>query len=257
MSPRPCWKGWPRPLRRRPGRPARRPRPRLWRSCGRWCWAQFRYRANCQPGTASPISSSKAPAAALALRLYRPTSGRLPQAYDPALRILHYRTGWHGAAVVCRLAPEHRCPAAPKDGLAAFRHIAALAPDHVISPDRWSPSATAPRACCQSCPGGPQPRRPGAREPALPIFDADIPGGSRLSVVVRHDGKAIRIAAITRYFRLYIADAATRLQPCASPILAPDPSGLPRRCSSPADAPPARRARLWAPGSRMPGSMPP
>ncbi len=184
------------------------------------------------------------PAGALTLRLYRPAPGRLPvilylhgggfiagsvQAYDTALRVLAHRTGWAVAAVDYRLAPEHPYPAAPEDCFAAFRHVTGHAADHdldgarvVIAGDSAGGLLSVVVALMARDRGGPAPAG------LLCLYpNADMREDRDYPSLRLHDGKAISVAAVTRLFRLYIPDAANRLQPYASPVLA-SLSGLPR-----------------------------
>jgi len=185
------------------------------------------------------------PAGALALRLYRPASGRLPvilylhgggflagsvQAYDPALRILAHRTGWAVAAVDYRLAPEHPYPAAPEDCFAALCHIAAQAVDLNLDRDRVVVAGDSAGGLL-SVVVTLMARDRGVPAPAglLCLYpNSDMREDRDYPSLRLHDGKAIHVAALTQLFRLYIPDAATRLEPYASPVLEPDLSGLPQ-----------------------------
>src|SRR6185369_6203130 len=185
------------------------------------------------PGAAGP----------LAYRLYRPSSpGPHPivvyfhgggwvlgdlDADDPFCRDLCVRSDAVVVSVDYRHAPEARFPAAADDGFAALRWIAAnadaLGGDAIrIAVCGWSAGGNIAAVVCQMArdAGGPD---IAGQVLVTPVTDCDL---TRESYVVNADGFVLT-TALMRWFWDHYADTADRTDPKASPLRAPDLSGLP------------------------------
>ncbi|HEU4731488.1 MAG TPA: alpha/beta hydrolase fold domain-containing protein [Kofleriaceae bacterium] len=185
------------------------------------------------PGAAGP----------LAYRLYRPASaGPHPivvyfhgggwvlgshDSDDPLCRDLCKRADALIVSVDYRHAPEARFPAAVDDGLAAVRWIAAHATElggrsGSLAVAGWSAGGNIAAVTCQRVrdTGGP----PIAGQLLLtPVTDCDP---SRPSYIENADGYVLT-ASLMAWFWDHYADPAVRIDPRASPLRAPDLSGLP------------------------------
>lgn len=173
------------------------------------------------------------PAGDLPVRLYRPAPGPLPllfhvhggggiagsvDGHDPLLRALANRTGWLVAAPDYRLAPEWRFPVQLEESYAALIAVAALldiaAGRVVVSGDSIGGAIAAALAMLVRDRGGPALAGQALLYPNTDLrSDADYP--SRRS----EDGRIIVAADLERQIGLYVAQAADRDTPLASPIV--------------------------------------
>ncbi len=183
------------------------------------------------------------PAGDLAYRLYRPASpGPHPvvayfhgggwvlgdaQSDDPFCRDLCVQSDSLIVSVDYRHAPEHRFPAAPEDGFAAVKWLAENAAalggiEGQLSVAGWSAGGNVAAVVCQMArqAGGPT---ISGQLLVTPVTDADF---SRPSYTDNADGY-ILTTPLMRWFWDHYADVADRNDPRASPLRAPDLSGLP------------------------------
>jgi acetyl esterase len=148
--------------------------------------------------------------------------------HDGSCRLLARETGAVVMAVDYRLAPEHPFPAAVDDALAAFRWAAANPRELACRPGAVavmgdSAGGTLAAVVCQ------QARDLGG---AMPVAQGLVYPGTDLRMMTRSMDAYAQGFYLTRediaWFQdQYVPDAATRLDPRASPLLAEDLSGLP------------------------------
>lgn len=183
-------------------------------------------------------------AAALAVRLYRPTAGPLPlllhmhgggaiagsvDGHDACLRALAHRTGWLVAAPLYRRAPEYPFPAQLDDGWRALiglvERAGPLAIDLrriMVSGDSIGGTLAAAMAIRARDEGGADVAGQILLYPNTDLRrNADYP--SRRS----ENGNVIALRDLERQIDLYCRDPADRDRPTASPILAGTLAGLP------------------------------
>jgi len=179
----------------------------------------------------------------LAYRLYRPaTPGPHPivvyfhgggwvlgshDADDPFCRDLCVRSNAIVISADYRHAPEARFPAAPDDGFAAVRWIAAHAESFGGVPGQiavagWSAGANIAAVVCQMARDAGGPAISGQLLVA-PVTDADF---SRASYVDNADGY-ILTTSLMRWFWDHYAEEPARANPKASPLRAASLAGLP------------------------------
>jgi len=201
-------------------------------------------------GRAAPIGEMvdrtiAGPAGRLRIRIYRPagTVARLLPAilyfhgggftigslegYDLPCRFFCARSGCTVVAVDYRLAPANKFPAAVDDAVAAFRWLAAGATELGIDPARIvvagdSAGGTLAAVVAQEMRGAPQP-------PCLQwlIYPATDLAGRTASHESCGEGFLLNRADMEWFLGLYLADPAQASDPRASPLRAPDLSGLP------------------------------
>ena len=176
------------------------------------------------------------------LRLYRPSAGRLPllvyfhgggwtigdlDTHDVLCRQLALEAGCVVLSVDYRLAPEHRFPAAVDDCITATRWAHGHADELGIDPSRIavggdSAGGNLAAAVCIALRGTPQ----------APAFQLLIyPATDMRAVAPSHtsngQGYLLTADSIAYYRGHYLADMAQCADWRASPLLAPDLSGLP------------------------------
>ena len=151
--------------------------------------------------------------------------------HDAPCRMLARSAGVRVLAVDYRLAPEHPYPAAADDALAAFRHVAANAADYGVDPARIavggdSAGGNLAAVCCQLARAG------GGPAPAFQLLIYPVTDNASQDTASYHlfkEGFFLTEDQMTWYRRQYFGERETELalQPKASPLLAPDLSGLP------------------------------
>lgn len=184
------------------------------------------------------------------MRLYRPGPGIPPvllffygggfisggvDTYDTVLRVVAKRTGWAIAVPKYRLAPEHPYPAAPEDCYAALVDVAArassLAIDNeriVVAGESAGGTLAAVVALMARDRQGPSLTGLVSMEPVSdfrPFTDPDA--RDAYPSLTENDGVIMSIGGLSQVADLYIPDPVQRLEPYASPGLAPDLEGLP------------------------------
>ena len=173
----------------------------------------------------------------LDLRVYRPAGGVLPailfmhgggfvagslDTHDACLRTLANATGWLIAAVNYRVAPEYPFPAAPEDGYAALRHLAACANTMDIDParlvvagDSAGGTLAAAVALMARDRGGP------ALAGVICLYpNMDLRPGVASYSRTTYDGAVVRLDELRRGLALYLPPGVDPAQPYASPVLA-------------------------------------
>ena len=179
----------------------------------------------------------------LPYRLYRPASpGPHPivvyfhgggwvlgdlDADDPFCRDICVRSDAVVVSVDYRHAPEARFPAAADDGFAALRWIAANADALGADASRiavcgWSAGGNIAAVACRMARDAGGPAIAG-QVLVTPVTDCDL---TRASYVENADGYVLT-TPLMRWFWDHYADPADRVDPKASPLRAPDLSGLP------------------------------
>jgi len=150
------------------------------------------------------------------------------ETHDPLCRALAAASGSMIVSVDYRLAPEHKFPAAVDDSFAALSWVAANASALGADPERLGvggDSAGGNLAAVVSLlardRGGP----PIAYQ--LLIYPATDMSTKFPSVEENADGYFLTYADMTWFSNHYIRDASDKLDPLASPLLAPDHSRLP------------------------------
>jgi cation diffusion facilitator CzcD-associated flavoprotein CzcO/acetyl esterase/lipase len=146
---------------------------------------------------------------------------------DPLCRDLCKRSDSLIISVNYRHAPEARFPAAADDGLAAVRWIADHAAElggrpGALAVAGWSAGGNIAAVTCQLARDAGGPRIAGQLL-LTPVTDCDT---SRASYVENAEGYVLT-ASLMHWFWNHYADGDTRVQPKASPLRAPDLSGLP------------------------------
>jgi acetyl esterase len=148
--------------------------------------------------------------------------------HDTACRHLAREADAGVLAIDYRLAPEHRFPAAVDDALAAFHWAAANAAGLGFDPARIAVAGdsaggnlAAVTARLAGRDGGP---RPVAQLLAYPVTDLST---KHVSYRLFADGFLLTERDMDWFRTHYLPDDATALDPRASPLLAPDLSGLP------------------------------
>ena len=150
--------------------------------------------------------------------------------HDAPCRMLARSAGVRVLSVEYRLAPEHRYPAAADDAYAAFADVHANPSRYGADPERIavggdSAGGNISAACAQRA------AREGGPAPAFQLLIYPVTDNSRQdtpSYRLFGDGFFLTTAQMTWYRGHYFgADEATlALEPTASPLLAPDVSGL-------------------------------
>lgn len=173
----------------------------------------------------------------LDLRVYRPAAGVLPavlfmhgggfiagslETHDACLRTLANASGWVVVAVNYRVAPEYPFPAAPEDGYAALRHLAACANTMDIDPARLVAAGdgaggtlAAAVALMARDRGGPALAGMMCLYPSMDLR----PGTSSYSRAT-YDGAVVKLDELHRGLALYLPPGVDPAQPYASPMLA-------------------------------------
>ena len=148
--------------------------------------------------------------------------------HEAPCRFLARETGLAVLAVDYRRAPEHRFPAAVDDALAAFRWASAesarlgVPPGRIaVGGDSAGGNLAAVVALLATREGGPRPR---AQLLIYPVTDLST---KHPSYRLFADGFFLTERDMDWYRGNYLPDAATALDPRASPLLAPDLHGLP------------------------------
>jgi acetyl esterase len=201
-------------------------------------------------------------AGTLAVRIYTPqdaAEGLLPglvyfhgggfvagsiDTHDSIARGLARAGACRVVSVEYRLAPEHPCPAALEDALAAVRHIAAHAEEFGIDAGRLgvcgdSAGGTLAAACCQAAARGGAPRL------ALLLLICPILDYSRLSASRRDFARGYLIEQATLDHDLkYYAPGMDPADPRISPLRAADLGGLPPTLIHTAEFDPVRDEAL-------------
>jgi acetyl esterase len=147
--------------------------------------------------------------------------------HDRECRSLANQSGCAVIAVDYRLAPEHRYPAAVEDGYAATCYVAEHASEFGIDAGRI--------AVCGDSAGGTLATvvsmmardrgGPSLRFQVLVYPGTDVTDDS--SSIREHNGVFLSVEMLDWFTNSYLPNAADRLQPYASPLLASDVRGLP------------------------------
>ena len=215
------------------------------------------------------------PAGAIPARLYVPATERGPRplvvyyhgggwvvgdldTHDGVCRFLAHELGAGVLAVDYRLAPEHKFPAAVDDALAAFHWAATEAralgfdPARVaVAGDSAGGNLAAVVSLVATREGG---RRPAAQMLIYPVTDL---ANRHASYRLFAEGFFLTAAEMEWYIGHYLPNRSAARDPRASPLLAPDLSGLPSALVLTAGFDPLRdegeayAARLEAAGVRV------
>lgn len=184
------------------------------------------------------------PNGSIPLRVYTPTgSGPFPvlvfyhgggwvlgsrDSIDPPVRSLVNRAGCVVVSVDYRLAPEHKFPAAPEDCYAATHWVAENAasldtdPNHLaVGGDSAGGNLAAVVSQMAKARGGP---KIAYQLLIYPVTNRDF---STVSYLENADGYFLTRNAMTWFWSHYLARPEDAQHPYASPLLAPDLSGLP------------------------------
>ncbi len=180
---------------------------------------------------------------ALPIRIYRPAPGLLPTLlyfhgggfvggslddFDIPLRKLSQKTGWVIVAVEYRLAPEHPYPAAPEDCYAALVQLAANASSLEIDGERIVTAGdSAGGLLAASVALMTRDRRGPPLAGMICLYpNTDMRDDRSYPSMEEHDGKLLNLKELTMLFNLYLPDRRQQQEPYASPVLAPDLTGL-------------------------------
>lgn len=178
-------------------------------------------------------------------RLYQPTELARPgltvffhgggyvigniETHDHVCRDLCEHSGAAVLSVDYRLAPEHKFPAAPDDCLAAARwaadqagHLGVDASRLVLAGDSAGATLAAVTSLRLRDEGGPSVR---AQVLVYPVTDYHTP--PTRSYIENQSGYSLTRAAMIRFWTDYLTDEGEGVHPHASPLRAPDLSGLP------------------------------
>jgi acetyl esterase len=192
----------------------------------------------------------------LAIRIYRPRPGRLP------LHVYFHGGGfWLGSldqsdascrrtatesdrvvlSVAYRLAPEHKFPVPVEDCYAALCWAAGHAIELDVDVDRLTVGgASAGGALAAAVALMARDRHgPAIRFQLLEIPVTDLTM-SQPSIAENANGPVLTRTAVAQYVGFYLADPADATHPYASPLLAPDLSGLPPALITTAEFDPLR-----------------
>jgi len=184
------------------------------------------------------------PGGTIRVRTYRPATSVLLPAHvllhgggfwsgsianvDPLARLYARRANCVVASVDYRLAPEHPWPAGVEDGYAALQWVVAQADELKVDVTRVSVGGVsvgggmaAVIAMMARDRGGPK-----LIFQLLEIPVTDLTA-SRPSMTTYATGYLCTRAALVEGYEFYVPDPAQRTDPYASPLLAPDLSGLP------------------------------
>jgi acetyl esterase len=212
--------------------------------------AEIRSTAKLAAGLAEPVArveERRIPGAAgpLPARLYVPADDRRVRplvvyyhgggwvvgdldTHDPLCRFLAREVDACVLAVDYRLAPEHRFPAAADDAVAAFRWAVGEAPvlgcdpaKVAVAGDSAGGNLSAVVSLVTTRAGGP---RPAAQ---LLVYPATDLANRHPSYRLFADGFFLTAAEMDWYIGHYVPDRETARDPRASPLLAPDLTGLP------------------------------
>lgn len=173
----------------------------------------------------------------LDLRVYRPSAGVLPamvfmhgggfiagslDTHDACLRSLANATGWVVASVNYRLAPEYPFPAAPEDGYAALRHLAAFANTMSIDPARLVVAGDSAGGCLAAAVALMARDRNGpALAGVMCLYpNMDLRPGVTSFTRKEYDGTVVNLRELYRGLELYLPPGTDPGQPYASPVLA-------------------------------------
>ncbi|MCW2497500.1 alpha/beta hydrolase [Jatrophihabitans sp.] len=147
---------------------------------------------------------------------------------DPLARLYAERARCVVVSVDYRLAPEHPWPAAVEDGYTALQWLVTNAAELGVDPTRLGVGGVsvgggmaAVVAMMARDRGGPR-----LRFQLLEIPVTDLTGSSE-SMTTYASGYLCTRAALLEGYALYVPDPAQRSMPYASPLLAPDLTGLP------------------------------
>jgi acetyl esterase len=186
------------------------------------------------------------PAGALPVRVYHPTKTgqRLPltvffhgsgfcaldlDTHDEICRRLALGSGSVVASVDYRLAPEHPFPAAPDDCLAATRALAGMAEHLGVDASALSLAGDSAGACLAAVTalrlrdeGGPPVQALVMWYPVTDHPSAQWPSYERYA-----SGYGLSAQGMRWFWSHYVTDVAQAAHPHASPLRAPDLSGLP------------------------------
>jgi acetyl esterase/lipase len=164
--------------------------------------------------------------------------------HDSIARALAHAGACRVVSVGYRLAPEHPCPAALEDAMAAIGHIAAHAEEFGIDAARLgisgdSAGGTLAAACCQAAARGGGPRL------ALLLLICPILDYSRLSASRREFARGYLVEQATLDHDLkHYAPGMDPADPRISPLRAADLRGLPRTLIHTAEFDPVRDEAL-------------
>jgi acetyl esterase len=195
------------------------------------------------PGELYSVEDVEAPgpAGTLPVRLYRPRSGRLHpvlflhgggfvvgrDGYEAPLRELALASGCMIVSPECRLAPEHRFPAAPDDAFAAARWLKAEASalgasdaSPGVAGDSSGGNLAAIVTHALTCEGAP----PSFQVLIYPMLDATASSASYDEFA---SGYGFSRDKSLWYFDQYLASGVDRRAPRVSPLFEPDLVGLP------------------------------
>ena len=184
------------------------------------------------------------PASEIPVRIYQPHGGGVKpvlvylhgggwvigtlDSYDATCRELAQGAGCVVVSVDYRLAPEHRYPAAPEDCYAAVKWVAANAASLGADPQRLAVGGDSAGGNLSAVVAqmARDRRGPAIRFQLLiyPVTDADF---TRRSYVDNAEGYLLTTASMHWFWDHYLPSKSQRAEPYASPLRAPDLTGLP------------------------------
>src|SRR4051794_26424752 len=151
------------------------------------------------------------------------------ETHDAACRLLAHLSGVRLLSVDYRLAPEHPYPAAVHDALAAYRWAAAHAAELGADPARLAvggDSAGGTLAAVVALAARDDDTMPGAVFQLLLYPVTDVAARAASYATFAH-GYVLTASGMDWFAGKYLPDVARRTEPQASPLRAPDLSGLP------------------------------